>query len=81
MEKESWKSEVLATVNQAQVKLCKETWKMENEGEIERDGEQRASNYMEIEIKIEKIEDSCKDSGFRKKLLNKVGTKNYRIKK
>lgn len=33
---------------------------------------------MEIEIKIEKIEDSCKDSGFRR---NKVETKNYRIKK
>lgn len=27
-EKEWWKSKVLATVNQAQVKLCKETWKM-----------------------------------------------------
>lgn len=37
-EKEWWKSKVLAMVNQAQVKLCKETWEMENEGKIERDG-------------------------------------------
>lgn len=54
---------------------------MENEGKIERDiREQRARATMEIEIKIEKTEDSCKDSSFRKKLLNKVGTKNYGIK-